>query len=104
MSQQITEDRFKLVFIENNPVILKTDHQVVCGFNDKGLSLRSLKNNILQVQVFDLENTKGTGYLILDQKNVNALVFENEIDVKHKLICVKLILNDGSEVVKKLAR
>lgn len=104
LSQQITEDRFKLVFIENNPVILKTDHQVVCGFNDKGLSLRSLKNNILQVQVFDLENTKGTGYLILDQKNVNALVFENEIDVKHKLICVKLILNDGSEVVKKLAR
>jgi hypothetical protein len=106
-SQVITEGRFKLVFTTNySNTTNKTDsaNNLLCIFNENGLYLHSNNQNIKDVEVYDLQVIKSTGYLVKKQKDINNNTTQIPVANNHKLITVKITLQDGSQVVKKLAR
>jgi hypothetical protein len=108
-SQVITEGRFKLVFTQNTSIVAnKTtasiQNALTCGFTESGLFVQSNNQDIKNITVFDLQSTRGTGFLITNQKDINTKKIQIPLVSNCKLISVKITLQDGSEVVKKLAR
>lgn len=104
-NQVITEGRFKLVFEPNTSTsVSKQSADVVCLFNQNGLTLTSFTSEIVSFEVYDLEAPKSTGYLIASEKNVASKSVLLPLGSKHRLISVKIKLKDGTQVAKKLAR
>ena len=104
-NQIIIENRFKLVF---EPYVFsstfKQSSNIICSFNQNGLTLTSTTSEIDSYEVFDLEAPRSTGYLIVYEKNANSKSISLPLNSKHKLISVKIKLKDGTQLVKKLAR
>lgn len=104
-NQVITEGRFKLVFEPNTSTsVSKQSADVICSFNQNGLTLTSFTTEIESFEVYDLEAPKSTGYLIASEKNGTSKSVSLPLDSKHRLISVKIKLKDGTQVAKKLAR
>ena len=104
-NQVITEGRFILVFEPNTSTIAsKQSTDIICSFNQNGLTLTSFTTEIESFEVYDLEAPKSTGYLIASEKNVASKSVLLPLGSKHRLISVKIKLKDGTQVAKKLAR
>lgn len=104
-NQVINEGRFKLIFepITSSPSSRQSS-DIICSFNQNGLTLTSFTSEIESFEVYDLEVPKSTGYLIALQKNVVSKLILLPLEGKHRLISVKIKLKDGTQVAKKLAR
>ena len=100
----ITENRFSLRFSQNYSTLAKykPDNQVDANLINDSLILESKSENIKSVWVYDLYSIGSN--LICNQSNINNKIVTLPIGKKHKLISVKIELEDGTILTKKMGK
>ncbi len=104
-SKSVIDDRFVLLFDNkitsdisqneaNNVLVFVKDNKLnVISINDKKIS---------SVEVVDIYTPSTSGLFIAKSENINNKKFEQFVDSKFKLLAVKIVLEDGSIINKKL--
>ena len=104
-SKSVIDDRFVLLFDNkitsdisqndaNNVLVFVKDNKLnVISINDKKIS---------SVEVVDIYTPSTSGIFIAKSENINNKKFEQFVDSKFKLLAVKIVLEDGSIINKKL--
>lgn len=110
-SQTITEGTFKLRFtpveftannknsFENN-VTARVQIKTI----DNKIEVKSLGAKIEAVYVIDLYTPNTSNYIISEQKNINNFESSIAVDKQYKLLNIKVLLQDGSVINKKILR
>jgi hypothetical protein len=99
----ITENRFSLRFTQNNSNLAqnKYNNQVEANLINDKLSIQSINQNIKSVWVYDLYSSSS---LITNQANINSKIVNLSIGKNHKLLSVKIELEDGTIITKKMGK
>ena len=100
----ITENRFSLRFSQNYSTLAKykSDNQVDANLINDSLILESKSENIKSVWVYDLYSIGSN--LIINQSNINNKIVTLPIGKNHKLFSVKIELEDGTIITKKMGK
>lgn len=102
----VIEGRFSLCFTNNNSNLAKhfEANQVdVISKNDK-VVVKSIGKNIQAVYVFDIYTPNGNGMEVAKNEGLHDTEHSIIVSEKYKLLNVKIILEDGSVISKKILR
>jgi len=105
LNENVVDNRFVLKFInEKSSTINSPNNDVAIIANKEGVSINSLNKNIKLVSIIDIYTPAISGLEIDKSENINSKQITICIDEKYKLLFVKVILEDGTVVTKKIMR
>ena len=105
-NQAIIENRFSLVFTQNNSNFNKTktaDGLIVKTLNDT-LSIKSSNKLIANVQVFDIYSSNSSGLRVAERTKVNANEVLVPVASQFKILNIIVELEDGTIIRKKIMK
>lgn len=102
----LTENRFSLCFSQNNSNLARNsvENNLVVSIENDTLHVISKEKLIKKVEVFDIYTANTSGVKIVEIKDVNAKESLLPIAPKFKLLTVKIQLEDGTIINKKIMK
>lgn len=102
----LIEGRFSLCFTNNSSNLAKqiTDNQVEVLFVTDKVTVKSVNKNIQAVYVSDIYTPNSSGLIIAKNERVHNKETSLVVQDKYKLLNVKIVLEDGSVISKKILR
>lgn len=102
----VIENRFSLVFTTNSTILTKeaTESDVRVFAQNGMIKVASKGKKIVNVEVFDIYTANTSGVSIAKKEKIHALETELYISNLYRLLSVKVQLEDGSIITKKIMK
>jgi hypothetical protein len=105
LNENVLDNRFVLKFInEKSETINSPNNDIAIIANKEGVGINSSNKNIKSVSIIDIYTPAISGLEIANLESINSRTSTICIDEKYKLLFVKVTLEDGTVVTKKIMR